>query len=216
MAVRWPSGFRWCSTERPPVSASPRLRCSRASTTAAGPIAMPISRRSIWTTFPAGDECASSTPKDAFPERVTARGSAVAGILGVAAADRAPRLPTRPDATRRGSRMSNELEPLLDGADIQGNIIPGLNRPRAISCRVLLHGRGRPTVALAALRPRLTTMSEALEYRDERKRAFLTKTRAPPRADLWINVALGIGPQTRSARTGVVDLDDDEARSRKA
>ena len=47
------------------------------------------------------------------------------------------RTDARPDTSRRG-RMSNEREPLLDGTDIQGNIIPGLNRPErylvAFSC----------------------------------------------------------------------------------
>ena len=106
--------------------------------------------------------------------------------------------------------MSSDDEPLLDGADIQGSIIPGLNRPERYLVAFSCTDGERIRKALAALRPQLTTMAEALGHRDERKRAFLTMTRAPPRSDLWVNVALGVRATNAIGATAVVDLDDDD------
>lgn len=87
--------------------------------------------------------------------------------------------------------MASNPEPSLDAGDIQGNILPGFNRNEqcfvAFSCedKEALQG------ALAALRPRLTTLTTALDHRDERKQAFIAGAGRPQRGDLWLNLALG-------------------------
>jgi Dyp-type peroxidase family len=106
--------------------------------------------------------------------------------------------------------MANESEPLLDGSDIQGNILPGLNRPERYLVAFACTEKERLQAALTLLRPQLTTMSEALALRDERKRAFLTNTRVAPRSELWTNVALSIRATTALGASGVADLDDDD------
>jgi Dyp-type peroxidase family len=106
--------------------------------------------------------------------------------------------------------MSNESEPLLDADDIQGNIIPGFNRKERYLVAFSCTDKGRLQSALALLRPQITRMSEALEHRDNRKRAFLSAMPAPERTDLWVNLALGVGATTALGATGVIDLDDDE------
>ncbi|WP_296710358.1 hypothetical protein [Rhodoblastus sp.] len=103
--------------------------------------------------------------------------------------------------------MSNEQEPLLDGDDIQGNILPGFNRTErylvAFTCAEGL----RLQRALARLRPEITTMSQALGHRDDRKLAFLAGAPPPQRTDLWVNVALGIAATEALGAHGVAALD---------
>lgn len=103
--------------------------------------------------------------------------------------------------------MADGQEPFLDASDIQGNILPGFNRSEqylvAFSCEDKQALQG----ALAALRPRLTTLATALEHRDERKRAFLTGARRPRRGDLWLNLALGPGATDALGAGAVRGLD---------
>ncbi len=106
--------------------------------------------------------------------------------------------------------MSTESEPLLDGGDIQGNILPGLNRPERYLVAFTCTEKARLQAALRLLRPLITTMTEALAFRDERKRAFLMNTRVPPSEHLWVNVALSVRATNALGATGVLDLDDDD------
>jgi len=106
--------------------------------------------------------------------------------------------------------MSNETEPMLDAGDIQGNIIPGFSRAQRYLVAFSCTDKPRLQAALARLRPHLTTMSEAIGHRDERKRAFLMKVRAPTRSDLWVNLALGVGATNALGATGVADMDDED------
>jgi Dyp-type peroxidase family len=106
--------------------------------------------------------------------------------------------------------MSDESEPLLDGTDIQGNILPGFTRPERYLVAFSCTDRERLQAALALLRPRLTTMMESLEHRDGRKLAFLNNAPAPQRPDLWVNLALGVGATNALGASGVTDLDDED------
>ena len=106
--------------------------------------------------------------------------------------------------------MSNEREPLLDGGDIQGNIIPGLNRPERYLVAFTCADRDRLRSVLALLRPQITTMREALTLRDERKRAFLTHSRVAPRSELWLNIALSARATEALGASGLAALDDDD------
>lgn len=106
--------------------------------------------------------------------------------------------------------MPDETEPLLDGEDIQGNILPGFNRLERYLVAFSCTDGARLQAALALLRPKLTTMVEVLEHRDDRKRAFLVDAPAPQRPDLWVNLALGVGATNAIGAAGVIDLDDDD------
>src|SRR3982751_6119654 len=103
--------------------------------------------------------------------------------------------------------MADEAEPLLDGEDIQGNILPGLTRAQQLLVAFSSTDKDRLRRALAALRPRLTTMVTALEHRDERKRAILEDAPRPQRSDLWVNLALGVRATDALGATAVADLD---------
>jgi len=97
--------------------------------------------------------------------------------------------------------MPDESEPLLDGSDIQGNILPGFARLERYLVAFSCIDRERLQGALALLRVRLTTLADALEHRDDRKRPFLNNSPAPQRPDLWVNLALGFGA-TSARRKG--------------
>src|SRR3954465_226785 len=103
--------------------------------------------------------------------------------------------------------MAIEMEPLLDGEDIQGNILPGLTRAQQLFVGFSSTDKDRLQRALAALRPRLTTMVTALAHRDERKRAILQDAPRPQRSDLWVNLALGVHATDALGATEVAGLD---------
>lgn len=107
-------------------------------------------------------------------------------------------------------RVSTNLEPFLDGGDIQGNIIPGLNRAERFLVAFSCTEKARLQAALTFLRPLITTMNAALAYRDERKRALGMNVRVPPLPELWLNVALSVGATNALGAAGVLDLDDDD------
>jgi Dyp-type peroxidase family len=87
--------------------------------------------------------------------------------------------------------MAEDQEPLLDPDDIQGNILPGFNRKQQYLVAFSSDNKEALQRALAALRPRLTTLTIALEHRDDRKKALMEGARRPEREDLWLNLALG-------------------------
>jgi len=87
--------------------------------------------------------------------------------------------------------MADDPEPLLDAGDIQGNILPGFNRNEQYFVAFSCDNKEALQNALAALRPRLTTLLTALDHRDERKQAFKAGFGRPRRGDLWLNLALG-------------------------
>lgn len=87
--------------------------------------------------------------------------------------------------------MADSQEPLLDAGDIQGNILPGFNRKEQYLVAFSCENKDALQSALAALRPRLTTLTTSLEHRDDRKRAFIAGEGRPWRDDLWLNLALG-------------------------
>ncbi|CAL75159.1 Peroxidase [Bradyrhizobium sp. ORS 278] len=86
--------------------------------------------------------------------------------------------------------MAAAQEPLLDAADIQGNILPGFSRQQqyfvAFSC-----DRKDALQAVLAELPRPTPLSTVLGHRDDRKAAFMSGEPRPQRDDLWLNLALG-------------------------
>lgn len=106
--------------------------------------------------------------------------------------------------------MSDDNEPVLDATDIQGNIIPGFARLERYLVAFSCNDKGRLQAALALLRPQLTTMSDALEHRDDRKAALLSMAPRPRRADLWVNLALGVRATNALGASGILDLDDDD------
>jgi Dyp-type peroxidase family len=103
--------------------------------------------------------------------------------------------------------MAGEPEPLLDGADIQGNILPGLTRTEQLFVAFASTDQARLQRALAALKPRLTTMATALTHRDARKRAFVMHTARPQRSDLWVNLALSVRATNALGAPEVAKLD---------
>lgn len=106
--------------------------------------------------------------------------------------------------------MPSDDEPLLDGNDIQGNILPGFNRRQRYLVAFTCIDGERLKRVLFFVRPLLTTMLDALEHRDDRKIAFLTNQPLPQRSDLWLNLALGPRATNALGASGVVDLDDDD------
>jgi Dyp-type peroxidase family len=106
--------------------------------------------------------------------------------------------------------VSNSSEPFLDGGDIQGNIIPGLNRAERLLVAFSCLERTRLQDALRFIRPLITSMNTALAYRDERKQAFVSKMRVRSRPELWVNLALSVGATNALGAAGVLELDDED------
>jgi Dyp-type peroxidase family len=107
--------------------------------------------------------------------------------------------------------MSGESEPLLDALDIQGNILPGFNRRQRFLVAFTCAETQRLQAALAALRPHLTTMADALQHRDALKQARRSHLEATPRSpDLWVNLALSARATEALGATDVARLDDDD------
>ena len=102
------------------------------------------------------------------------------------------------------------MEPLLDGADIQGNILPGFNRQERYLVGFTCNDGARLKNALALVLPHVTTMLQALDHRDERKAAFVAAEPPPLRKDLWLNIALGPRAVRAIGADAVFDLDDEE------
>jgi Dyp-type peroxidase family len=82
-------------------------------------------------------------------------------------------------------------EPLLDAADIQGNILPGFGRAEQFLAGFSGNGGDALRRALRVILPRLTPLAAALDHRDQRKALFLGRIAALPATDLWLNYALG-------------------------
>lgn len=106
--------------------------------------------------------------------------------------------------------MPDDNEPLLDATDIQGNIIPGFSRLERYLVAFSCTDKGPLQAALALLRPQLTTMTDALEHRDDRKAALLSNAPRPRRSDLWVNLALSVRATNALGASSVLDLDDDD------
>jgi Dyp-type peroxidase family len=58
------------------------------------------------------------------------------------------------------------------------------------------------------LRPKLTTLTAAMQHRDERKRAIIAGASRPERGDLWLNLALGPRATDALSAVGIRTLDD--------
>ena len=82
-------------------------------------------------------------------------------------------------------------EPLLEGDDIQGNILPGLNRAQQFFVAFSSNDKDKLQKALAHLRPGITRLATAIKHRNDRKQAIINRVPRPQREDLWINFALG-------------------------
>ena len=61
--------------------------------------------------------------------------------------------------------------------------------------------------AVALIAPELTPLATVLRHRDARKRALVARRMVPLRADLWLNVALGIRALEALGLSAVAELD---------
>ena len=103
--------------------------------------------------------------------------------------------------------MVDDSEPLLDGDDIQGNILPGLNRAQQFLVAFSSSDKDKLQRAIATLRPRITRLATAIKHRDDRKQAIINRASRPQRQDLWVNVALGPRATDALGAGQVRDLD---------
>lgn len=82
-------------------------------------------------------------------------------------------------------------EPLLDAADIQGNVLPGFRRREQLLVGFNGADAGVLRRALAVFANRLTALADALLHRDARKAVFSGVSQELPKTSLWLNYALG-------------------------
>ena len=82
-------------------------------------------------------------------------------------------------------------EPLLDAADIQGNILPGFRRTQQFFAAFRSGDAAALRTALRLLAPQITPLGAVLPHREARKAAFKSGMAPPMRDDLWLNLALG-------------------------
>lgn len=83
-------------------------------------------------------------------------------------------------------------EPLLDAADIQGDLLPGFRRQNQLIVGFSGTAPEALRAALAALVPRVTPMATVLGSREDRKLALRAGAAPAGRGDLWLNLALGV------------------------
>jgi len=88
--------------------------------------------------------------------------------------------------------LSPGSDPLLDAADIQGNIIPGFRKRQQLLVAFSLTPNADVRGALRAIAPALTPLAEVMRRRDLRKRALRSRSAPPVDSTLWTNVALSI------------------------
>jgi Dyp-type peroxidase family len=103
--------------------------------------------------------------------------------------------------------LSPGSDPLLDGADIQGNIIPGFRKRQQLFVAFSLTTHADMRGALRAIAPAITPLADVMRRRDVRKRALRTRSLAPPDATLWANVALSVRATDALGLTSVRSLD---------
>jgi Dyp-type peroxidase family len=98
-------------------------------------------------------------------------------------------------------------EPVLDGVDIQGNILPGFRRAE----EMLVGFSGTDPIALrralAIIAPHLTCLATAIDHRDARKAFFLGNAPDVPSTSLWLNYALGKGATDALGLSSLGDKD---------
>lgn len=101
------------------------------------------------------------------------------------------------------------IEPTLDGAAIQGDILPGFHRRQQWLVAVAAGDEGALRAALACLSEQVTSVADVLRHR-----AKVSALRASGVADdalpdpLWLNVALGREGLELLGEGGLADVDD--------
>jgi Dyp-type peroxidase family len=104
-------------------------------------------------------------------------------------------------------------EPLLDGADIQGNIVPGFMKPRQSVLGLRITDAGQAREWLHSIVPQITTMDQVMPSRMKVREARLRRRKvagltdiAAELDDLWINIAFSFTGLCRlQAVTGRAD-----------
>lgn len=99
-------------------------------------------------------------------------------------------------------------DPLLDGGDIQGHILPGFRREQQLIVIYTVSDADRLRQALALLHPHVTTLEEVLPNRQARKAALISAQAPPKSQDLWLGLALGLHAVELLGTRDVIDLDD--------
>ncbi len=139
-------------------------------------------------------------PAEAADERDTAAGQPAREMAYTTAAARA--------ATADGTQAPDE--PYLDGAEIQGNVVPGFMKPYLAVAALTIGDVARAKGWLADVAPRVTTLAEAMQSRakvrahrglgPERSRRL--GTLPPGMNDVWLNIAMSSGGLSKLLRGG--------------
>jgi Dyp-type peroxidase family len=85
--------------------------------------------------------------------------------------------------------MSDPADPLLDGEDIQGNVIPGFNRAQEVLAAFTVNDADDLRRALAGL-PALASMKDVMRQRKVQKASLAAGMGRPATGEFWTNLAL--------------------------
>lgn len=121
---------------------------------------------------------------------------------------------TVPAGTAAGKGRAPE-EPYLDGAEIQGNVVPGFMKPHMAVVALRICDVANAKRWLAALAPRITTLAEAMQSRAKVRahRGLGPQGTHPAGAlppgmnDVWLNIAVSSGGLSKLLKGGAHDGD---------